>query len=217
MMKRKAFTLIELLIVVAIIAILAAIAVPNFLEAQARAKVTRVMADMRSIATGLESYQIDNNGYPIPRGAANFQNGSFPSPADYYGWMMKLGTNSKYPGPMLTTPVAYLTIIPFDEYNTVSSLTAVDTGPRSRQPTSFWCNVTKSENSGVGQFFRAMDTLLQGRYPGDAKWSMESTGPGQAWWNGTNDPGSFFYDPTNGTVSKGMLSLTSHGWVSPRK
>lgn len=60
----KAFTLIELLIVVAIIAILAAIAVPNFLEAQTRAKVSRAKADLRSVNTALESYYVDNNKYP---------------------------------------------------------------------------------------------------------------------------------------------------------
>ena len=61
---KKAFTLIELLIVVAIIAILAAIAVPNFLEAQTRAKISRTKSDMRTSATALEAYCVDNNGYP---------------------------------------------------------------------------------------------------------------------------------------------------------
>jgi prepilin-type N-terminal cleavage/methylation domain-containing protein len=60
----KGFTLIELLIVVAIIAILAAIAIPNFLEAQVRSKVSRVKADERSLANGLEAYYVDNNDYP---------------------------------------------------------------------------------------------------------------------------------------------------------
>src|SRR5690606_41954445 len=50
--------------VVAIIAILAAIAVPNFLEAQTRSKVSRVQNDLRSIATAMESYFIDNRTYP---------------------------------------------------------------------------------------------------------------------------------------------------------
>ncbi len=61
---RRAFTLIELLIVVAIIAILAAVAVPNFLEAQVRAKIARVKTDMRTLGTALESYRVDNTGYP---------------------------------------------------------------------------------------------------------------------------------------------------------
>lgn len=59
-----AFTLIELLIVVAIIAILAAIAVPNFLEAQVRAKVSRAKADMRTLEVGLQAYHVDHNTFP---------------------------------------------------------------------------------------------------------------------------------------------------------
>lgn len=75
-MKTKGFTLIELLIVVAIIAILAAIAVPNFLEAQTRAKVTRMKANMRTVATAIEMYTIDNNVIPLttangPGGGSN--------------------------------------------------------------------------------------------------------------------------------------------------
>lgn len=64
MKKLRGFTLIELLIVVAIIAILAAIAVPNFLEAQTRSKVSRAASDMRTLATALEAYFVDNNLYP---------------------------------------------------------------------------------------------------------------------------------------------------------
>ena len=54
-MLRKAFTLIELLIAIAIILILIGIALPNFLEAQERARVARAKANLHSIATaGLE-------------------------------------------------------------------------------------------------------------------------------------------------------------------
>ena len=64
--RPNAFTLIELLIVVAIIGILAVIAVPNFLNAQTRAKLARVQSDLRSTEMALEAYHIDNNRYPFP-------------------------------------------------------------------------------------------------------------------------------------------------------
>ena len=58
------FTLIELLIVIAIILILIVIALPNFLEAQLRAKVTNAESEMRSIKTALVSYGVDRPFYP---------------------------------------------------------------------------------------------------------------------------------------------------------
>ena len=60
----RGFTLIELLIVIAIILILIAIALPNFLEAQIRAKVTKAKAELRSIHTAMESYFLDWKVYP---------------------------------------------------------------------------------------------------------------------------------------------------------
>ncbi|MCE5231385.1 type II secretion system protein GspG [bacterium] len=61
---RPTISLFEILIVIVIVAVLAAIAVPNFLEAQTRSRVSRAQADMRSIAVAIESYNVDNGFYP---------------------------------------------------------------------------------------------------------------------------------------------------------
>jgi len=53
---KRAFTLIERVIVVARVAILAAIPIPDFLEAQVRAKVSRAKTDMQTIAVAEEAY-----------------------------------------------------------------------------------------------------------------------------------------------------------------
>ncbi|MBI1783572.1 prepilin-type N-terminal cleavage/methylation domain-containing protein [Candidatus Sumerlaeota bacterium] len=119
----QAFTLIELLIVVAIIAILAAIAVPNFLEAQVRAKVSRVKADMRSIATAIESYRVDNGEYPegsdepdeIPQELVDLLG---PLAGRYYTFRTR-GPNGQIAGISfftLTTPISYMTSIPPDPF-----------------------------------------------------------------------------------------------------
>ena len=85
-MKRtqKGFTLIELMIVVVIIGILAAIAIPNFIAMQNRAKEGSTKANMHTFQLASEDYGVQNDGVyaavadsvvkNLPAGGANFKN-----------------------------------------------------------------------------------------------------------------------------------------------
>src|ERR1700683_3513996 len=59
--NRGGFTLVEIMIVVAIIALLAAIAVPNFLRARKPSQATRILEDLRIIDSSIDQYAIENN------------------------------------------------------------------------------------------------------------------------------------------------------------
>ena len=58
---RGGFTLVEIMIVVAIIALLAAIAVPNFLRARKRSQASRILEDLRMLDAALDQYAIEKN------------------------------------------------------------------------------------------------------------------------------------------------------------
>lgn len=60
----KGFTLIEMMIVVAIIAILSAVAIPKFNESLALTNTTRVQADLQSLDTAIAMYRLQTGKYP---------------------------------------------------------------------------------------------------------------------------------------------------------
>ncbi|MEW6234044.1 MAG: prepilin-type N-terminal cleavage/methylation domain-containing protein [Candidatus Omnitrophota bacterium] len=95
---KRGFTLIELLIVVAIIGVLAMIAVPNFLNAWTKAKVSRAHNDLRVLAMGLEMYYLDHGDYPYVLDQGGIE------------WQMPAGFPPNHPnGPAgLTTPTPYV-------------------------------------------------------------------------------------------------------------
>lgn len=184
-MNRKAFTLIELLIVVAIIGILAAIAIPNFLQAQIRAKVARAKAEMKTVTTALEIYNVDHSEYP---------------------W---INQNPGYDIPrVLTTPIDYLTSLPKDPFG--PSLAYDIYRPYLTTNDYYYATKAYFEHFGFG-----WQVYPSGSENAPAIWDLQNKGPDRAWARWPADGGSgvaeldrpfqWQYDPTNGTISAGNI------------
>ena len=81
--NRKGFTLVELLVVISIIGILAAIAVPRFTDATNSAKVAKIQADLRTIDSAIAIYYAKNSAYPTAADIIDGTKGTlatFPTP-----------------------------------------------------------------------------------------------------------------------------------------
>ncbi|MDD4279937.1 prepilin-type N-terminal cleavage/methylation domain-containing protein [Candidatus Sumerlaeota bacterium] len=183
-MKNKlcGFTLIELLIVVAIIAILAAIAVPNFLEAQTRAKISRVQTDLRTIKTALESYFVDHNHYP-----------------DCMTWAMN-GANAMTRMEELTSPIAYINSVPIDPFNLTGY--AGQIGP--------WEYVYYTAETFTNRtLFEQIMSAYNDSSPSSRLYLLFGVGPDNDadYCTGPYQPrGIITYDATNGTKSNGDIA-----------
>lgn len=180
---RGAFTLIELLIVVAIIAILALIAVPNFLEAQTRAKVSRCKTDIRSLSVAWEAYHVDWNCYP--RDQDNWTPSADP---------LENGITQ------VTTPVAYITSAPFDPF--FSHGLNPSMGDRFAPHYEVASEVITMEgslwdkNSGLYDCY-----CIHGIGP-----NRDDDFDGNDQWPDNNSASLWEYDPTNGTISFGDIN-----------
>ena len=92
--KTKGFTLIELMIVVAIIGILAAIAIPNFVKFQCRSKQSEAKGNLKALYVSEESYRAENDSYSAIPTLAN-GTGSLTASTNTIGFQPK-GAKRRY-------------------------------------------------------------------------------------------------------------------------
>lgn len=226
-MPKRAFTLIELLIVIAIILILISIALPNFLEAQVRAKVANVASELRSLEIAFTSYLVDHKRHM----ADGTEIGVLGLP----GAQGISGEGDRRVYAQLTTPTQYVKNLPVDDFHTADR--AVDqagAGAGSRDPNNNvyryyaggWRCLASDTSQGTNKLQKngncSVGGSVRGRkigYPFDpnaafaGQWISLSPGPDRSHSYGEwamfrvemQNGNPRIYSPTNGTVSFGDL------------
>jgi len=223
-MKSKGFTLIELLIVVAITGILAAIAVPNFLNAQIRAKISRCWSDMKSMNTAVQMLQLDTNHLPIDGWDDDQASGRkiLKEIFNGVGDFPEASRTTRDYLAVLTSPISYMASVPDDPFFGKNMDTATR-GFGSAYNTYIYadCDPKITENPGCGnQGIQALNSPIAEQFNitpmKSGNWAFIGLGPdGVAGFGGTGAASSrgFPYSSSNGLVSLGDIVLTSGGIV----
>ncbi|MBI1386815.1 MAG: prepilin-type N-terminal cleavage/methylation domain-containing protein [bacterium] len=143
-MSKQGFTLIELMITVAIVGILAAIALPNYTNSLIKAKAAKAEADMNALSTAIESYRIDHNRYP----SWTDPDGTHKNPVD----------RRLIP---LTTPMPYMSVIPVDPFISVWEYEAYTT----YDYVDAWSSIHYKKDSILDVSFRCSEWRLASAGP----------------------------------------------------
>jgi len=224
--RLRGFTLIELLIVVAIIAILAAIAVPNFLEAQTRAKVTRTLADMRTIRISLESYAVDSNKYPETDGGIQLNGVGTVTDNNPDNPIFTIDSPPQGERSILrlTSPISYISSLPAspwkENYGVGGGDLKIATAFRSYLYVRAQVSGFETSAGGVLADFGAdyiadrRAYAVQGQLVpplrlGKGSWLLKSSGPDARDDRNVIGNDARIYDSTNGTISAGDIVIFS--------
>ena len=131
--NKKGFTIIELLIVIAVIAILVGIALPRFKGMRDEGNITRAKGELRTLQTAVESYRIHTGAYPAavafeatliaatPQIFSATMNDPFTSPAVPYVLVLSSGTTGNFYAIYSVGPAANGTVSAVD--NTTGAIT----------------------------------------------------------------------------------------------
>jgi prepilin-type N-terminal cleavage/methylation domain-containing protein len=216
------FTLVELTVVVAVVALLSAIAAPNFIEALTRSRVAAAKSNLRMLDGGLVAYRVDHNAFPASR--------SIPveDPAGIFADRQLAG---------LTTPVAYVSSAAFhDPFGDVQAQALGSGRPAFAFPSVLGSTGERDDEFPLpeGDASNPNEAFLYFHYPsfaarsGNPAINVDAVGlvslgpdlqdsfgafapfpssalPALARAAGYADPLDTLYDPTNGTTSRGDI------------
>lgn len=189
MRQRHGFSLRELFAVVVVIAILAAIAIPAYIQAQVRTKLVTVKQDNRTLHDAIGRYYLDRDDYPVGSPETHT---AVTQQSKYPAAVQPEQRNTGYRLIVLTTPYPYITHLPDDPFQGASDL-------YDRKYMYYLPKLWRHGGMGVTQL-RLWET----------KYETVGSGPDRVF---NLDSEGVDYDPSNGLFSSGDLHFYGPGFL----